>query len=461
MVQGPIQMKYVKLFKELGKEDIPIAGGKGANLGELTSAGIPVPPGFVVLSTAYFAFLEHNHLRPKIHRILDSCDVSDPHQLTNASREIKKLLRGAEIPDAISREIFESYHRLSASHYKMGSNLPVAVRSSATAEDLPDASFAGQQDSFLNIIGDANVLLKVKECWMSLFGARSIFYRQQKKFDHFKVSIAVPVQKMVQSEVSGVMFTVDPISQNRDRIIVEAIYGLGDYIVQGVVTPDHYEISRASGKITVKIPSTQTIMEVRKAQGVKQVPVPKKLQGLPKLTDNQILEIADIGKRIHRHYFFPQDIEWARENGKFYVVQSRPITTLKSDLSKEYSPSKPAQIHANPILKGAPASPGLVWGPVKIIDVKHFDQVKAGDIMVTDMTTPDFVPAMKRAAGIITNRGGLTSHAAIVSRELGVPCVVGTTTATSVLKDGMIVTVSGATGEIYLGAVTPVTTQTQ
>ncbi|OGC92731.1 phosphoenolpyruvate synthase [Candidatus Amesbacteria bacterium RIFCSPLOWO2_01_FULL_49_25] len=440
--------KYIRWFSEISKSDIAIAGGKGANLGELTQAKIPVPPGFVILSSAYFDFLDANDLRPQIKNILLKCDVSDTRQLESASDKVQKLLHSAEMPEQVSQELFTSYDQL-------GSSLAVAVRSSATAEDLPDASFAGQQESYLNVIGDTNLLIKVRQCWESLFGARAIFYRDQKKFDHFKVGIAVPVQKMVQSEVSGVMFTTDPISQNRDRIIVEAIYGLGDYIVQGVVTPDHYEISRASGKITVKIPSTQTIMEVRKAQGVKQVPVPKKLQGLPKLTDKQILEIADIGKRIHRHYFFPQDIEWARENGKFYVVQSRPITTLKSDLSKEYSPSKPAQIHANPILKGAPASPGLVWGPVKIIDVKHLDQVKAGDIMVTDMTTPDFVPAMKRAAGIITNRGGLTSHAAIVSRELGVPCIVGTSTATTDLKNGMIITLNGSTGEIFPGSPSP------
>ncbi|OGD03052.1 pyruvate, water dikinase [Candidatus Amesbacteria bacterium RIFCSPHIGHO2_02_FULL_47_9] len=440
--------KYIRWFSEISKSDIAIAGGKGANLGELTQAKIPVPPGFVILSSAYFDFLDANDLRPQIKNILLKCDVSDTRQLESASDKVQKLLHSAEMPEQVSQELFTSYDQL-------GSSLAVAVRSSATAEDLPDASFAGQQESYLNVIGDTNLLIKVRQCWESLFGARAIFYRDQKKFDHFKVGIAVPVQKMVQSEVSGVMFTTDPISQNRDRIIVEAIYGLGDYIVQGVVTPDHYEISRASGKITVKIPSTQTIMEVRKAQGVKQVPVPKKLQGLPKLTDKQILEIADIGKRIHRHYFFPQDIEWARENGKFYVVQSRPITTLKSDLSKEYSPSKPAQIHANPILKGAPASPGLVWGPVKIIDVKHLDQVKAGDIMVTDMTTPDFVPAMKRAAGIITNRGGLPSHAAIVSRELGVPCIVGTSTATTDLKNGMIITLNGSTGEIFPGSPSP------
>ena len=390
-------MKYVKLFKELGKEDIPIAGGKGANLGELTSAGIPVPPGFVVLSTAYFAFLEHNHLRPKIHRILDSCDVSDPHQLTNASREIKKLLRGAEIPDAISREIFESYHRLSASHYKMGSNLPVAVRSSATAEDLPDASFAGQQDSFLNIIGDANVLLKVKECWMSLFGARSIFYRQQKKFDHFKVSIAVPVQKMVQSEVSGVMFTVDPISKDKNKLVIEAAFGLGDYIVQGVVTPDHYEIEKSSLDILSRQIHRQDVMEIRSQLGVKEVKVPSKLREKQKLSDRLIEELTRLGKKIHQHYFFPQDIEWAMEGGDLFITQARPITTL--DQSSPQVPSSGDLQPTNdvlkklgpPVLKGAPASPGLISGPVKLVpDVKNLGKVKPGDIMVTDMTTPDF-----------------------------------------------------------------------
>jgi pyruvate,water dikinase len=225
-------MKYIRWFKELGKEDVGIAGGKGANLGELTQAGIPVPPGFVVLADAYFAFLDHNKLRSKIHQVLDTCNVADPAQLNSASKRVQKLLNDAEIPHEIAMEIMQSYH-------KIGAKVAVAVRSSATAEDLPEASFAGQQESYLNILGDANVVAKVKDCWLSLFGARSIFYRDQKKFDHFKVGIAVPVQKMVQSEVSGVMFTADPISKDRDKLIIEAVWGLGDYIVQGVVTPDH------------------------------------------------------------------------------------------------------------------------------------------------------------------------------------------------------------------------------
>lgn len=442
--------KYVKWFKELGKENVDVAGGKGANLGELTQAGIPVPPGFVVLSSAYFAFLDHNKLRVKIHQILSVCNVLDPDQLNTASKKIQKLFLAAEIPHEIALEIMQSYH-------KIGSKVAVAVRSSATAEDLPEASFAGQQESYLNITGDANVVAKVRECWMSLFGARSIFYREQKKFDHFKVGIAVPVQKMVQSEVSGVMFTADPITKNRDRLVIESVWGLGDYIVQGVVTPDHFEVSRATGKIVTKNISRQEIMEVRSKDGVKEVKVAKALIEKQKVSDDVIIKLAEIGQKIHKHYFFPQDIEWAWEKGKMYITQARPITTLgdeTADQVKSETASNVSKINLEKILSGAPASPGIISGPVRIVpDVKHLDKVKKGDIMVTDLTTPDFVPAMKRAAAIITNRGGLTSHAAIVSRELGVICVVGTNEATKVLTDGMFVTVNGSTGEVFKGSI--------
>lgn len=439
-------MQYIKWFKEISKEDIGIAGGKGANLGELTQAGIPVPPGFVVLSSAYYKFLEDNKLRPQIHRILATCDVLDPAQLEPAAKKIQKLMAASSVPAEVAQEIFTSYA-------KLGSKAAVAVRSSATAEDLPEASFAGQQESYLNVIGDANVLAKVKDCWMSLFGARSIFYRTQQKFDHFKVGIAVPVQTMIQSEISGIIFTVDPMSGDRDKIIIEAIWGLGDYIVQGVVTPDHFSVSRATGKIVDKNISTQDIMEVRNRQGVKQVKVPSRLRAVQKISDSSVLKLAEYGQKIHQHYFFPQDIEWAIAKGKVYFTQSRPITTLNPKKDTPFTTERSILKGSSPILTGAPASPGVISGPVKIIlDIKNIGQVKKGDIMVTDMTTPDFVPAMKRAAGIITNRGGQTSHAAIVSRELGVPCVVGTTVATHTLKDGQIVTLNGATGEVFKGA---------
>jgi len=435
---------YIKWFKDLSKEDIGIAGGKGANLGELTAAKIPVPPGFVVLSSAYFAFLNANNLRPKIHQILNSCNVADPHQLNIASQKVQKLILASELPQSLALEIMKNYA-------KLGTNVYVAVRSSATAEDLPGASFAGQQESYLNVRGDANVIMRVRDAWASLFGERAIFYREQKKFDHFKVGIAVPIQRMIQSEVSGVMFTVDPISQDKDKLVIEGIYGLGDYIVQGVVSPDHYEVSKSKKEILSKNIVKQTIMETRGGNEVVQSKVPAIKQELQKLSDKHILQLAEIGKKIHEHYFFPQDIEWALEKRKLYITQARPITTL-GEVTKLASDK--VTENREVLLKGAPASPGLVSGPVKLVpDVKLLGKVKKGDIMVTDMTTPDFVPAMRRAAGIITNRGGLTSHAAIVSRELGVACIVGTGTATKILKDGMIVTLNGATGEIFKGSI--------
>ena len=436
--------RYTRWFIDLSKEDINIAGGKGANLGELTQAKIPVPPGFVVLSSAYFAFLDINGLRPKIHAILSGCDVSDPKQLHTASQKVQKLILGSEMPHDMSMEIMKNYA-------KLGHDVYVAVRSSATAEDLPGASFAGQQESYLNVRGDTNLIMRVRDAWASLFGERAIFYRVQKKFDHFKVGIAVPVQKMIQSEVSGVMFTVDPITQDKDKLVIEAIYGLGDYIVQGVVTPDHYEVSKAKKEILTKNIAKQTIMETRGGKEVIESKVPAKKQELQKISDKHILHLGELGKKIHAHYFFPQDIEWALEGGKIYITQARPITTL-GEVTKLQS-DKVIE-NREVILKGAPAAPGMVSGPVRMVpDVKLLGKVKKGDIMVTDMTTPDFVPAMRRAAGIITNRGGLTSHAAIVSRELGVPCIVGTGTATKVLKDDMVVTLNGSTGEVFKGSI--------
>ena len=435
-------MNYIKWFKDLSKEDIAVAGGKGGQFRRTHPGRYSRPSRIRSSLIRLLQIFEDNKLRPQIHHILATCDVLDPAQLETAAKKIQKLMSAASIPAEVAQEIFTSYA-------KIGSKTAVAVRSSATAEDLPEASFAGQQESYLNVIGDANVVAKVKQCWISLFGARSIFYRVQQKFDHFKVGIAVPVQTMIQSEISGVIFTVDPMSGDRDKIIIEAIWGLGDYIVQGVVTPDHFSVSRATSKIVDKNISTQEIMEIRNRQGVKQVKVPSHLRSVQKISDSSVLKLAEYGQKIHQHYFFPQDIEWAIAKGKVYFTQSRPITTLNNENSK----SETLNSKIPPILKGAPASPGIISGPVKIIlDIKNIGQVKKGDIMVTDMTTPDFVPAMKRAAGIITNRGGQTSHAAIVSRELGVPCVVGTSVATHTLKDSQIVTLNGSTGEVFKGA---------
>ena len=309
----------------------------------------------------------------------------------------------------------------------MGEGL-VAVRSSATAEDLPEASFAGQQSTYLNIEGKTDVVNAVQQCWASLFESRAIYYREEQKYDHFMVGIAVPVQRMVASESSGVMFTVEPITSDTSKIVIEAIFGLGEGLVSGEVTPDMYIIDKTDMSVISRKVSHQSkkLARVTNPNGNTENPnswqnVPTSLQERPKISEDDIVRLTQIAKSIEDHYQTPQDIEWAKEGENIYIVQTRPVTTLK-----EASEMEP-EIDAPILLEGDAASPGLATGPVKILlDPSQIDQVQTGDILVAEMTTPDFVPAMKRAAAILTDRGGRTSHAAIVSRELGVPCVVGT-----------------------------------
>ncbi len=438
---------YVLWFDQVGKEDTGLVGGKGANLGEMVQSGFPVPPGFIVTAKSYRAFIEANKIQPRIKTILSSVDVNDPRQLQEASEKVKKLIIEGKIPEVIVNEILTSYNDLSG----LSEPALVAVRSSATAEDLPGASFAGQQATFLNVFGDHHVIKAVQDCWASLFEARAIFYREQKHFDHFKVAIAVPVQKMVQSEVSGVMFTIDPTTNNKKIIIVEAVWGLGEMIVQGAVTPDHYEIEKSTLEITKREVAKQTVQLVMVGDKNKETSVPKDKQDKQKITSAQIKELAQLGKKLHQHYFYPQDSEWALEKGKIYLVQTRPITTIE-DIKKEKETEEKEQEKLPLILKGSSASPGLAAGPVKIVNSpKEIGKVLPGDVLVTQMTSPDYVPAMRKAAAIVTDRGGATSHAAIVSRELGIPCVVGTEKATKTLKEGLVISVNGTTGEIFRG----------
>ncbi|MGB9911109.1 MAG: phosphoenolpyruvate synthase [Microgenomates group bacterium] len=440
--------KNILWFEEIDKDDISLVGGKGANLGEMASFGIPVPPGFVVTAKAYFDFLEKNKLTFKIKNFLSLTHPKKPETYLEASEKIKKLILAQEFPQDLGKEIIESYLKLGG----VLSQAEVAIRSSATAEDLPTASFAGQQKTFLNIKGEANVVEKVKECWASLFEPRAIFYREEKGFDHFRVGIAVVIQKMIPSEVSGIMFTCDPVTNQKNRIIIEAIWGLGEYVVGGKVTPDIYWLDKSNLNIIKKEINPQKIQLLPSKRGKtpnQEKPVPLQLQNKRKLTDKQIIELAQIGKKIHRHYFYPQDIEWALYKGKFYILQTRPVTTVNF---KEKKTIKAKKIKEKPILVGQPASPGIGSGPVIVINsIKEINKVKQGDILVTPMTNPDFVPVMKKVAGIVTDKGGQTSHAAIVSRELGVPCVVGTKNATKILKNGEIITINGTTGEIYKG----------
>jgi len=411
----------------------------------MTKAGIPVPQGFIVTSHAYYYFIEKTGIHDEIVKILEPLDVQDSKQLQTLAVKVQDVIKEAEIPADIVEEIERAY-------VKMGRGL-VAVRSSATAEDLPEASFAGQQATFLNIMGDKNVVNAVKECWASLFGARAIFYRQEQGFDHFKVGIAVPVQHMIQSEASGVMFTVEPTSSNKDKITIEAVLGLGEMIVSGDVTPDHYVVNKSDLKILEKEIKRQEWKLVKregktgKEDNIKIILTPEE-QAMQKISDADILELAEMGKRLEEHYEFPQDIEWAKEKGEIFIVQTRPITTIKEEVEEVQ------KIKAPVLLSGAPASPGITSGPVKLVnDPSEIDKVLTGDILVAEMTTPDFVPAMKRAVAIVTDRGGRTAHAAIVSRELGIPCVVGTGEAMSVLKDGQKITVDGSNGKVYDGII--------
>ncbi|OGM12172.1 phosphoenolpyruvate synthase [Candidatus Woesebacteria bacterium RBG_16_36_11] len=433
-------------FKEINKEDTEIVGGKGANLGEMVNSGFPVPQGFAITIYAYDIFLKENNLLKSIYDILKITDVNDPQQLRTASTKIRSLLMKGKISKDIFSEVAKSYKKLSGTF----SNALVAVRSSATAEDMPGASFAGQQITYLNVKGESTLIEAVRKCWASLFTERSIFYRVQNKIPHEKVKISVIVQKMISSEVSGVIFTIDPVTNEKDKIIVEAIWGLGELIVQGSVVPDKYVIQKETFAILSKEISSQKVMLVRGKNGVKEVAVPKKLIDRQKIKDEEIIWLGKIANKLQDHYYFPQDIEWAKEKNKIYIVQTRPVTTIQKEVINKKTNELTKSVA--PILTGTSASPGIGTGPVKIVkDAKEISKIHAGDVLVSVMTSPDFVPAMKKACAIVTDKGGLTSHAAIVSRELGVPCVVGTNDATTKLEEGMVVSVDGTRGLVFLG----------
>ena len=441
--------KLVVWFRDVGKDDIPLVGGKGANLGEMTKAGFPVPNGFIVTADAYYQFLDESKLRSQIQTLLTGLDVANSKDLENASKKVRALIEHAPIPKNIAQKIFQSYFQLGKGLF---SHPLVAVRSSATAEDLPTASFAGQQETFLNVHGEANLLEKIRECWASLFTARAIFYRATNHFDHFRVGIAVPVQKMVESDTSGIMFTIDPVTNNKEHVVIEAIFGLGEMIVQGMVTPDHYEVNKKTKEIVKKVARTQEKKMMKKGGKNIVIALPKKIGEQFKLTDTHIVALAELGKQLETHYYFPQDIEWAIEKNKLYIVQTRPVTTtgMKSD-----NASASVIKEENIIATGDPASPGISSGPVKILgSAKEIGKIQQGDILVAEQTNPDYVPAMKKASAIVTERGGRTSHAAIVSRELGIPAVVGTEGIMKKVKDGLVVTVNGSTGVISKGALT-------
>jgi pyruvate,water dikinase len=451
---------------DVGSDDLGDVGGKGASLGELTGAGLPVPPGFVVSAGTYRSFIEETGIEDDLFTAVD-VDSDDSSALAAASNRAEELIVGTEMPEEIRTEILEAYDALG------DGEAFVAVRSSATAEDLPDASFAGQQETFLNVTRQ-DLVDRVKECWASLFTQRAIYYREQQGFDHEQVDIAVVVQRMVDAEKSGVMFTSHP-STGDPEIIVEAAWGLGEAVVSGAVSPDNYVVDRETAEIEeVTIADKKVMMEKDPESGrTVEVEVPDDRRTEQVLDADEIARLVDIGCEVEDHYGDPQDVEWAIFEGEVYMLQSRPITTI-SGSSGSGSASGGGTVSADDagavnatdgsgvqqtesdevILKGLGASPGIASGQIRIVDkLDQLDKVGEGDIIVTAMTTPDMVPAMKRAAGIVTDEGGMTSHAAIVSRELGVPAVVGTSRATAELEDGQQITLDGDKGTIRRGTV--------
>lgn len=469
-------VKNIYWFNELSRASLPVAGGKGANLGEMFNHGFPIPEGFMVSAESYFAFIKATGIDQAIAQLTKDMDVQDTAKLQQISAALKEIISTAKMPQDIRADVIRAYNQLCGAEMPTPQQeLWVAIRSSATAEDLPEASFAGQQATFLNIKGQDNVVKAVKDCWASLFEARAIYYRGEQHFDNLKVGIAVVVQRMVQSDKSGIMFSVDPVSQDENMLVIEAGFGLGEAVVSGSITPDMYIIDKRSMKIVQKAINKQEMLITRVEGADREMKVEEELQEVQKLSEEEILQLARYGLAIENHYKFPQDMEWAIEGKKVYIVQSRAITTLAArkkqenkeavGMSEMKGPKKqvtddPFEVQeisadkAVQLLQGSRASPGIAWGPVKMIaDVKEIAKVYEGDILVTRMTTPDFVPAMKKAAAIVTDEGGATCHAAIVSRELGIPCVVGTREATTKLKEGQIITVDAKRGIIYDGRV--------
>ncbi len=438
---------YVVKFEDLNKSDIGIAGGKGANLGELTQAGIPVPPGFVVTAETYQKFMEDAGINDKVMDILDKIDINDTKALQAAAEEIKGIINSAPIPDDMILFITEAYNQLCQ---RVGEDdTDVAIRSSATAEDLPEASFAGQQDTFLHVSGNDEVIEYIRKCWASLFEARAIFYREENDFEHSKVYIAVVVQKMANADKAGVMFTVNP-STGEEIALIEGSWGLGESVVSGDVTPDNYQVDKKNNEIINVTISDKKVMYTNDENGTSiKVDVPEDKRNERVLSDSELIQLTEMGKRVQAHYGEPMDTEWAFENGVLFLLQARPITTL-GDVEEQKDES--AEDVGEVLVRGLGASPGMASGSVKIVfDIDELDKIKDGDIMVTTMTTPDMVPAMRRASGIVTDEGGVTCHASIISRELGIPCVVGTGNATSTLVENNGVTLDGKKGLVFDG----------
>jgi pyruvate,water dikinase len=462
--------RYVRFFEELGIEDVPLVGGKNASLGEmyreLSDEGVKVPNGFATTSQAYRDMLEEADAWKALHAALDDLDPDDVASLARSGKRAREIVYGAGLPEALANEILAGYRRLQDQY---GEDVSLAVRSSATAEDLPTASFAGQQETYLNVRGDQSLLDACRRCFASLFTDRAIHYRIDQGFDHFDVALSIGVMKMVRSDLaaSGVFFSLDTESGFRDTVFITGAYGLGENVVQGAVDPDEFYVHKPTfetghravlrrllGDKAVKM----VFVEGETKHTVRNVPTPKSDRQHYCIEDEDVLELADYAIKIERHYGRPMDMEWAKDglDGRLYVVQARPETVAsqrESTALETYLLEESGEV----VTEGRSVGEKIASGDAHVIkDLTHLSEFKPGEVLVSDTTTPDWEPVMKIAAALVTNRGGRTCHAAIIARELGIPAVVGAGDATTSLASGQTVTVScaeGDTGRIYRGAV--------
>ncbi len=456
-ITGGSERTVIRPFSDLGQHDTHEAGGKGANLGELTRAGMPVPDGFVAVAGAFTAFVEEGGIADRIRQLIAGMNPHDDAALRAAAKELQHLVATTPMPDWIADQLRESWRTLTA-----GDNLmPVAVRSSATMEDTIEASFAGMNETYLNIVGEEDVVDAVQRCWSSLFGARVLSYVADRGFDHADLAIAVVVQRQLASARSGVMFSADPVSGDHSRVVIEGAFGLGESVVSGQVTPDRFVVDPGTGNILEREIHEKTLIIEGVADGsgtvTREVSGPEAME--PALSHSEAQRLAQMARAIEDHYSLPQDIEWAFDaNDTLWILQSRPITTIGHEATPPAATPHPASAtmpdlsSRTLLVRGLGASPGAASGEVRILtnheDVSSF---RDGDILVTKMTAPDWVPVMRRAGAIVTDQGGMTCHAAIVSRELGIPCVVGTKESSVKLYDGQVVTVNATHGTVTAG----------
>jgi len=449
-VSAPSDLVPTKPFSEISSADVPYAGGKGANLGQLTRAGIPVPPGFVVGAPAYAAYRHQTGLAERLDAALATLDVEDTTALQEAAEEARRAVGESEMPAWLAEAIGAAYDRLAEGQ----ADVPVAVRSSATAEDTASASFAGMNETFLNVRGKDAVIDAVKRCWQSLFGARTIYYRGQRGFSQSDMDIAVVVQRQIPSTRAGVMFTIDPATGERDHLVIEGSFGLGESVVSGQVSPDRYVVEKSSMAILVRsVRPKELTIEVAADGGTITRVLSERESRRPVLSDEEVLRLTELGVAIEREYGSPQDTEWAFDpDGRIWMLQSRPITTIGAPGGPATAGLSPETEAGAVLVRGLGAAPGRAGGAARLLhSLAEAGKLDAGDVLVTHMTSPDWVPLMRKAAAIVTDSGGMTCHAAIVSRELGIPCVVGTGEATKRLRDGELVTVDATQGVVIEG----------